>query len=227
MKITPTELKETKSFFQSQGYSRKFRKDVHTLLNYGYKEVKPTLTSETQEPTITGRIAEAIDKGLQELGLLPDEVLKPHYVVIPEFSKIQFSDLKNEKDFFLRLDIVILNNQKRPYKKYIVEGKRLKKENFIDAIKKYCDHGIIRFVEEIYASDIPEAIMAGFWQDEDLKHWFDELVQKFDDDEIKMCVEEKLKPIKIIPEILHEWYSIHRRKSGSKILLFHIFLDCL
>lgn len=224
--ISHPEPKKTKSFFQSIGYSKRFRKDVHILLDFGYKRVRSTINTDTQEPTITGRIAEEIEKGLEQLGLLPEEVLKPHYVVIPENSKIKSTDPNNIKDKFIRLDIVILDSRKRPYRRYVVEAKRLKKKNFRKAIDKYCNDGIMRFIDEIYASDSPEAIMVGFWQDEDAKHWLDELTQKFEENEKTMSVNEKLISIEVIPEISHELFSIHQRKSGSKIILFHILLDC-
>jgi len=221
-----TESKKTKSFFQSIGYPKKFRRDVHSLLNFGYKNVKASINANTQEPTITGRIAKEIDKGLQSIGLLPEALLKPHYVVIPENSEIKLEDLNNIKDEFIRLDIVILDNRKIPYKRYVIEGKRLKKKNFSQAIDKYCNVGIMHFVDEIYASDSPEAMLVGFWQDEDAKHWFDELTRKFEENEKTMNVDEKLISFKVIPEISDEWVSIHQRKSGSKIILFHILLDC-
>lgn len=219
------ELRKTKSFFQSTGYQKKFRKDVHTLLDFGYKRVRATINADTQEPTITGRIAEEINKGLQTIGLLPESVLKPRYVVIPENSKIKTTDPNNIKDSFIRLDIVILNNRKIPYKQYVVEGKRLKKKNFSRASDKYFDEGVTRFVDETYAADSPEAMMVGFWQDESATYWFDEITQKFEEKELN--VEEKLTLVEIIPEIPLERFSVHKRKSGNKILVFHVLLDCV
>lgn len=221
----PIELKKTKSFFQSVGYSKKFRKDVHILLNFGYKQVRATIDTNTHEPTITGRVAKEIGNGLEQIGLLPEDVLKPHYVVIPEESNIKATDPKNIKDKFIRLDIVILNNQKRPYKRYVIEAKRLRKDRF--KVDKYREDGVMRFIDELYASDSPEAIMVGFWQDEDAKHWFGELAREFEENETTMAFAEKLSSFNVIPEISDEWVTVHQRKSGNKIILFHILLDCL
>ncbi len=227
METTPnSKLKNIKSFFQSTGYPKKFRKDVHILLNFGYQQSRTSLNAKTQEPTITGRIAEEIEKGLEELDLLPESVLKPHYVVIPENSRIKSTDTNNIKDKFIRLDIVILDNRKRPYRRYVIEGKRLKKKNFSEAVDKYCNIGIKNFIDEIYASDSPEAILVGFWQDENARHWFDEIIQNFTDNEKALSVQDRLIVVKVIPEITDELVSSHQRKSGSKIILFHILLDC-
>ncbi len=87
----------------------------------------------------------------------------------------------------------------------------------------------MRFVNEIYASAYPEAAMIGFFQDRDINYWFEELARKFKEDEKpnKMAIELNLMEINVIPEISDEWLSVHQRRSGNKIHLFHIFLDCL
>lgn len=222
---SPNNLRKI-SFLKS-GYPNYFRRDVHKLLFFGYERVRPFINFETEEPTITIRIAQEIDKGLDTLGLLPESILKKRYNVIPEFPKIKIKDPQNIKDEYVRFDIVVLDSRSLPRRRYIIEAKRLRKNGF--AIGKYCSDGIMRYIEDVYASEFPEAAMIAFWQDSDSAYWFGELARKFKEDKVddKMAVSQSLESIEIISELPNEWVSIHRRRSGSEIILFHLFLESL
>lgn len=211
--------------FLKSGYPQYFRRDVHKLLFFGYERVRPSINFDTEEPTITVRIAEEIDKGLDTIGLLPDSILKKRYNVVPEFPKIKLKDPLNIKDEYVRFDIVVLDSRTIPRRRYIVEAKRLRKNGF--AIGKYCSDGIMRYIEDVYASEFPEAVMIAFWQDSDFTYWFGELLRKFNEDkkDNKMAVSQPLESIEIISEFSNEWVSKHTRKSGNEIILFHIFLE--
>lgn len=223
-----TNSNKIKNFLQS-GYPDYFRRDVHTLLAFGYNSIRSEINYNTEELTITVRMTEAINTGLDTIGLLSDRLQRKPYAVFAESTQIQTRDDKNIKDKYIYFDVVFLESGGRaiPRRRYTVEAKRLKTNGF--SIGKYCDDGIMRFVNEIYASAYPEAVMIGFFQDKDIKYWFDELTRKFKEDEKqnKMAVELNLTKIILISEIPDEWLSTHKRKSGNKIHLFHIFWDCL
>ena len=224
--LSPNNQDKIKSFFQSD-YPDYFRRDVHTLLAFGYASIRGEINCDTEEPTITVRMAEAINSGLNIIGLLPDRLQREPYSVFPEPAQIKNKDKINIKDEYIYFDVVFEETTRTiPRRRYIVEAKRLKTNGF--SIGKYCDHGIMRFVNEIYASQYPEAIMIGFYQDKDLNYWFGELTRKFNEDKThnKMQVEQELTKVTVISEILDEWLSIHQRRSGNIIHLFHIFWDC-
>lgn len=223
---SPVNPNKVKNFLQS-GYPNYFRRDVHTLLAFGYNSIRNEINHNTEEPTITIRMAEAINKGLNKIGLLPDRLQREPYSVFPEPAEIKTKDPKNIKDGYIYFDIVFEESTRTiPRRRYTVEAKRLKTNGF--SIGKYCDDGIMRFVEEIYASAFSEAAMIGFFQDKDINYWFDELTRKFkeDDKSKKMKIELDLTKVNVISQFADENCSIHQRNSGSKIILFHIFLDC-
>lgn len=216
------------NILEQSGHPNYFRRDVHELLSFGYTKVRPTINADTEEPTITARLAEAIDKGFNTIGILPERLAKKPYSIKAETVEIETKDLKNIKDKHIFYDIVFEEvGQTIPRRRYTFEGKRLKKNKF--SIGLYCADGISRFVEEIYASDCPEAAMIGFYQDADVNYWFKELTRKFKENEQdnKMQLIENLTKKLVISDFSNEWVSLHQRKSKGRIILFHIFLECL
>jgi hypothetical protein len=224
---TPSNSNKIKSFLQS-GYPDYFRRDVHLLLVFGYNSIRGEINPNTEEPTITVRMTEAINNGLDSIGLLPDRLQKKPYAIFAESAQIETKDAKNIKDKYIYFDVVFLETGGRtfPRRRYTVEAKRLKTNGF--SIGKYCADGIMRFVNETYASAYPEAAMIGFFQDKDINYWFGELTRKFKEDKKpnNMAIELNLEKINVISEISDEWLSVHQRTSGNKIHLFHIFWDC-
>jgi hypothetical protein len=224
--ISQNNTSKIKSFFQSD-YPDYFRRDIHLLLAFGYTSIRSEINLNSEEPTITVRMAEAINTGLNKIGLLPDRLQREPYSVFPEPAQIKTKDPKNIKDEYIYFDIVFEESTRTiPRRRYTVEAKRLKTNGF--SIGKYCDDGIMRFVNEIYASVYPEAAMIGFYQDKDVKYWFDELTRKFTEDAKpkKMGVKSDLTKFEVVTSITNEWFSMHQRNSGKKILLFHILWDC-
>ena len=172
-------------------------------------------------------MTEAINKGLNTIGLLPDRLQREPYSVFAESAEIKTKDPNNIKDEYIYFDIVFVEATRTvPRRRYTVEAKRLKTNGF--SIGKYCDAGVMRFVNEIYASTSPEAAMIVFFQDKDVTYWFDELTRKFNEDgkSKKLSIELDLRKVEIIAPITNEWFSIHKRNSNNKILLFHILWDC-
>jgi hypothetical protein len=206
-------------------YPSVFRRHAHILIAYGYKAVRPTLNENTEEPTITIRIYQWIKKSLKEYKNLPDIILDCRYNILAEPPLIEEIDIQNIKDTHRFLDIVVEDSQFIPRQEIIFEGKRLKKGDF--TIVKYCKDGVVRFVDNIYGVDSSEAVLIGFWQDGNVKHWLSELKRSFTNDSSgTMKVKKNLRSVKIISDFPHEWISRHGRSSGKDIILFHIFLDC-
>lgn len=220
------------NILEQSGHPGYFRRDVHELLEYGYMKVRSTINANTEEPTITIRIAKAIKDGLDSIGELPDKF--QYYNVTSEEAEIKAKDPNNIKDTHVFYDIVFVESTRTiPRRRYTFEGKRLKKNNFPKTnnfpIRLYCNDGIMRFVNDIYASDSPEAAMIAFFQDEDVNYWFGELTRKFKENEQdnKMQVLEGLTQFQVISKFSNEWFSIHQRITESPVILFHIFLDCV
>lgn len=209
------------NILEQSGYSSYFRRDAHYILANGYQDIRSKINSETSEVKITVQIYEAIEKRFDSFGF-PEKIMNRRYAIKAEDPKIHKNEIK-------RLDIVVQTtepSQKRI--KYIFEAKRLKKNGF--PIGLYCgDDGIMRFVNEIYASDCPEAAIIGFYQDTNVNYWFNELNRKFNENEQenRMQITENLTQLQIISEFSNEWVSLHERKSGNTVLLCHILLECL
>jgi hypothetical protein len=206
-------------------YPSVFRRHAHILIAYGYTAVRPTLNKDTEEPTITIRIYQWIKKSLKEYKNLPDMILDCRYNIIAEPPLIEEIDPQNIKDTHRFLDIVVEDSQFIPRQEIIFEAKRLKKKDF--TIGKYCQDGVLRFVDNIYGTESSEAVLIGFWQDGDVKHWLNQLKKSFANDSLgTMKVKKNLRLVSIIKSFPDEWMSRHGRKSGDDIILFHIFLDC-
>lgn len=209
------------NILEQSDYPNYFRRDAHYILGQGYQDVRSKINSETGEVKITVQIYEAIEKRFDGFGF-PEKIMNRRYAIKAE-------DPKTYKDSIKRLDIVVQTTEPSQIRtRYIFEAKRLKKNGF--PIGLYCgDDGIMRFVEEIYASECLESAMIGFYQDSDVNYWFSELTRKFkeNEQENKMQVLEGLTQFQVISEFSNEWFSLHKRINGSPIILFHIFLDCV
>lgn len=209
------------NILEQSGYSSYFRRDAHYILANGYQDVRSKINSETGEVKITVQIYEAIEKRFESFGF-PEKIMNRRYAIKAEDPKIHKNEIK-------RLDIVVQTTEPAQKRiKYIFEAKRLKKNGF--PIGLYCgEDGIMRFVEETYASDCPEVAMIGFYQDTDSKYWFKELTRKFKENEKdnKMQVLEGLTQFQIISEFPNEWVSCHQRVNENPVILFHIFLECV
>ena len=189
-----------------------FRRKSHRLLHLGYSEALPKIRRHSPEENISGIIEENC-QNLLDRGLCFD----------PEFRDVR---VKNEKpinggkrfgkDRF-KIDIIIHEpHQNKPPAVFAFEAKRLRTGTH--GIGKYVgSEGVGCFLRGDYVTEMPEAAMIGYIQNQETAYWKDQLEVKLD---------QTIKPIKIIPEIQNEWISQHPRNTGNPISLYHIFLDC-
>ena len=205
-------------------YGEVFRLHAHQLLAWAYEDTRPKLTPDMDEPDITGLLATAMKDRLNYHPDTPDEYL--HYCPGDQEPVSPNGQLGNER---LRLDITIIRNGIRPRISFIFEAKLLCTGGF--PIGKYTgDGGMGDFIECRYGGECPEAAMVGLFRNKDEGYWHSELSRKFDEDSDttppRLGILEHLSAISVVAALPIEFQSLHRRRNGTDIRIFHIFLNC-
>ncbi len=205
-------------------YGDAFRLHTHQLLAWAYADVRSKLTTDMEEPDITGLFADAIWFRLNHHPSTPDTYL--HYSVGDQQPVSPQGQLGNDR---LRLDITIIRTGIRPRLSFILEAKRLRTGGF--PIGKYVgDGGIGDFIACRYGADYPEAAMVALLQNKDIPHWHGELRRVFSEDQSstspRLGITQSLSPVSVLGELPDELVSMHERSNGISLRLFHIFLDC-
>jgi hypothetical protein len=210
---------ELNSFAQSS-YDYGFRRDAHQLLDWGYQDALPEIHCNLQEEEITGLIAEAMEKRLDN----PSTPEKFDRYSIDEEKPISVEGRKGKKR--RRLDLVVVSGHSRPRPKYIFEAKRLRKNSY--PIGKYLgEDGLQCFIKGVYASQYPEAAMIGYVQSDTASYWESELNRSFvnnpnNDLRIIQCLQKD----QDLYSMTDVWVSEHKRTTGSSITVYHILLNC-
>jgi hypothetical protein len=205
-------------------YQEIFRVRVHQLLAWAYTEIKDKQKlNEMDEPSITGLIAEAIDRKLQDPNI-PQGY--QHYYVGDQTPVTPNGELGNKR---LKLDIRIGSTDIRPNPRFVFEAKCLKTGT--STIGKYVGkEGMGAFLSGEYSQGNPEAAMLGLIQNKDVKYWHAELYRSFDEDKQffnpKLKIKKCLSNSAVIIEIKDELESVHLRNDDTIIRIFHIFLIC-
>jgi len=204
----------------SSYYDSSFRPIAHQLLAWGYENALPRIHCKLEEEEITGFIAEAIEKRLDD----PSTPKKFHRYDIHEEKPIAVEGRTGKKR--RRLDLVIICSHGCPRPKYIFEAKRLRKNGF--PIGKYVGKdGLQCFVKGVYASQYPEAAMVGYVQSDAASYWESELKRSFDGDPNNdLRIIQLLQKAQVLFSIPDVWVSEHERITGSSIAIYHIFLNC-
>jgi hypothetical protein len=210
---------ELNSFARSS-YDYGFRRDAHQLLAWGYQDALAKIHCDLQEEEITGLIAEAMEKRLDN----PSTPEKFDRYSIDEEKPIAVEGRKGKKR--RRLDLVVVSGHSRPRPKYIFEAKRLRKNSY--PIGKYIgEDGLQCFVKEVYASQYPEAAMVGYIQSDAVSYWESELKRSFDGDlNNDLRIIQLLQKVQVLSSMPDVWVSEHERITGSAIAVYHIFLNC-
>ncbi len=191
-----------------QQYFDSFRENVHQLIAWGYNDIKIKLGPDSEEVDISGELALAIDKRLNQ------KEIERKYRRFSVHDEKPYSSAGERGTKRRRLDI-FLEKTGANRLGYIFEAKRLKTNDF--SIGKYLGKdGLGCFTQNIYAKEHQEAGMLAYVQNKDIKYWFSQLSGK---------VDSQLKPISIVPQIKNEWCSIHKRNGNVNIRICHIFLD--
>lgn len=204
-------------------YLEAFRLHSHQLLAWAHADVRPQLHADLEEPSITGLLAQAMKKRL-------DDASTPqaydHYWIGDQEPVSPAGELGNDR---LRLDITVIRTGMKPRLTYVFEAKRLKTGSF--TIGKYTGAGGMGdFLECRYGGDCPEAAMVGLMQNRDAEYWFTELKRAFTEDgkapSPTLRTQATLSGNNVIAALPHEWQSHHQRSDGSVLRLLHIFLPC-
>jgi hypothetical protein len=204
-------------------YLDSIREHGHQLLAWAHADVRSKIDADTDEPSITGLLCDAMKKRINS-PTTPD--VYTYYAVGDQDPVSPAGERGNDR---LRLDISILRTGIRPQLAYVFEAKRLRTGGF--PIGKYTgDGGMGDFLACRYAQGCPEGTMVGLWQDKDAAYWIRELKRAFDNDiaskEPRLGILENLKATIVIEPIRDHYRSIHQRSDRSRMILLHAFLPC-
>ncbi len=198
-----------------EAYREFFREQVHYLIFIGLQGCKSKLRSSQEEEEVSDFLCQSIQEYLESV-YSPEWCYR--YCVINEHPE---SGGKRTGKRRKRKDIVFQYTETKPRLWYIFEAKRLDQSH---SCANYFKTGLFRFIEGIYASAYSEAGMLGYVQDDtsldwnsDLKGWLKQNVSE------ARCIE--IVSSKVINEFPDEWSSIHDRRIGTKVTIFHLLID--
>src|SRR4029077_3405806 len=204
-------------------YVERLRFHSHQLLAWAHSDIRLSLHSGLNEPSITGLLGDAMKARLNS-AYTPEEY--DHYTVLDQEPISPSGQLGNDR---LRLDLCVVRSGVRPRLAYIFEAKRLRTHGF--PIGKYVgEGGMGDFLECRYGSTSPEAVMIGLFQNRDVTYWKAELERVFDEDRRALLPQldilDDLRPVQVHDSFPDELQSGHRRRNALYIRMLHIFLDC-
>lgn len=204
-------------------YLESIREHCHQLLAWAHADARSQLNDETDEPSITGLLCEAMKKRINSHAS-PEVYM--HYAVGDQDPVSPAGERGNER---LRLDINIVRTGIRPQLAYVFEAKRLRTGGF--PIGKYVgDGGMGDFLACRYAPGCPEAAMVGLWQDKEATYWAKELERIFNNDVASakpmLGIKENLKRITVLDVLRDHFHSVHIRSDSSALTVLHVLLDC-
>jgi hypothetical protein len=201
-----------------------FRTHAHQLLVWAYQDVRHKLSPDSDEPTKTGWLAEAMKRRL-DLPETPSEY--DHYW---PGDQVPISPDGQEGNERLRLDFSVVKNGIKPRLCYLFEAKRLRTSAY--PIGKYVgDEGMKDFVDGRYGRECPEAAMVGLFENKDVDYWHSELKRVCEEDLKKSTPTLRqtgnFSLVEIHDELAGELESHHEREASlGRLRLLHIFLDC-
>jgi hypothetical protein len=202
-------------------YQAVYRRHVHTLLAWGYKDSRDKVKSGQDEPAITGFIAEAIQNRLDAL----DSPSWCNQFDIHEDPPIPSGGRTGRKRW--RPDLIFESVERRPRQKYHFEAKRLRDQRSIHAYLG--EDGLGCFLSGRYASECDEAGMLGYIQCDNISAWVEKLQLAINQDSQSKNEFLLLSPqrsIQIVDEFPQEWVSQHNRQNiSSTLLVHHVLLD--
>lgn len=200
-------------------FSSAFRRKVHTLIHWGYRDALSKITHNSHEETaITGYISKAINHRLRHIDC-------PEWC--EDFSVKDDPPVETEGRegrARLRPDLIIEGTMRgRP--EYIFEAKRLQKK--VSGAGEYLGSGGLGcFLTGKYADRYDEAAMLGYVQNDCLGDWQNVLQKKINQKKSLLQLISPPQNIEVISDFPNEWMTGHRREGiGRPISIFHILLD--
>ena len=201
-------------------FTTQFRKQVHQLIAWGFKDAKTRVNSNDEhEPAITGFIAEATNDRFCAL----DCTKWFSYYSVHDNSPVK-KEGRSGKSRPIPDIIIEAGFKGRP--KYLFEAKRLRKAGF--PVSKYtASDGIGCFISGLYASEYNESGMLGYVQSDSMEHWQNDVKSAIDKDSTELRLKSPQRDVRIIEAFPLEWVSEHERDGVPRpIIIFHILLDC-
>ena len=204
-------------------YLDSIREHSHQLLAWAHTDARSELNANTDEPTITGLLCDAMKRRINS-PQSPEVYM--HYAIGDQDPVSPAGERGNDR---LRLDINILRTGIRPQLAYVFEAKRLRTGGF--SIGKYTgDGGMGDFLACRYAQGCPEGAMVGLWQDKEASYWMNELKRAFAADlasqQPALGIAENLTPTAVLDTLPDHFRSVHQRTDSTAITLLHVLLDC-
>ena len=208
-------------------YLTVLREDAHLLLAWGYADARSKLRAARDEYDLTGLLADAMDKRINN-PLTPDRFSL--YSVHNERPVSPSSEMGKDRP---KLDIQIERCGIRPKHVYTFEAKRMRddaKASASECLAQYLgENGVGRFISGKYERESSEAAMLGCVQAHTPEFWMRLIEKAFQDDPVngRFKIADGFRRCSIIAEIPDEGSTVHRRISGSRIRLLHILLSCM
>ena len=209
-------------------YIEKLREDAHQLLAWSYADTRLKLAQAKDEYEMTGLLAVGMEARINS-PQTPERFIL--YAVHNEKPTSPSGEVGKKRP---KLDIQIERCGVRPKRYFTFEAKRLRDDagsNVSDTMRQYLGvDGILRFIQDYYVPESKEAAMLGCIQAHDAEFWFGQVSSAFDSDALgrshRYALIKHLQPANVIADFPDEHVSVHTRKSGISLRLFHLFIDC-
>ena len=203
-----------------QTYAGAFVRNVYELLALGYARLSPTGFADAQEEEITGALAEAIDKVL-------DDPAAPEWVSLYSLhEEPPIHDRKRKGRRRRRLDLRIDSSELRPRHRFPFEAKPLGRNHRVGVYLGL--KGLGRFVDGRYGRDSASGGMLGYVQDGEPNVWAGKIGAAMCRRAADLHVAGgcSWQRETIIPQLQHTYRSMHRRPSvGASITIYHCLLQ--
>jgi hypothetical protein len=205
-------------------YEKYFRHHAHMLIVWGHQRAVASIQPDSDEPDISGFLAEAI-RNLLATGSCR---WFQHYTVHNE-KPISAGNRTGKSRKKLDLTIEYVARQERP--EYVFEAKPLNSTKSHQRTKNYLDkEGVQRFLWGEYAeytARYPEVGMLGYVLTETPARWHEQLKKAIDAHAELLQLNAPQFAVNIVDELPFEWGSEHKRTSAdTHITIYHILLDC-
>lgn len=210
-------------------YLTVLREDAHLLLAWGHADARAKLATARDEYDITGFLAEAMDRRIN------NPVTPERFSLYSIHNERPISPNAEAGKARPKLDIQIERCGVRPKRYYTFEAKRLRedaKASASDSVSHYLgDEGVGRFIAGRYEGEGVEAVLLGCMQAYNAEFWLELFTKAFGEDvssgRNRLNIIEQFQRCQIIAELPDEASSVHRRDNGSTMRLLHILLGCV
>ena len=201
-------------------YRRVFLVRVHELLALGYARLPHADYSETDEPSITGFLAQAIRQLFDDPPPFIDSWCDKYSIADEAPENTEGKTGKDRR----RIDIRLESSERRPRAQFRFEAKRLTDAN---SLSEYFLQGLHRFLISAYAVDDLDAGMLGYVQNPDEQIWAERLQNRLEEMKAEMRTTDDGAWMhhNQFAGLGFTYRTRHRRQSNDSVItIFHMFL---